>query len=168
MTDRPSGARRAGAGGVGAESARGQGRAAAGAAPGRGEGGSAAPFTGRAPRRREDPDLLRGVGRYVGDVEPAATLHVAILRSPHAHAHIRGVDATAARALPGVAAVVTAADLGTFNRPIPNRFPHPALRYYAQYPLARDKVHYLGEPVAAVVADDRYLAEDALEQIAVD
>jgi carbon-monoxide dehydrogenase large subunit len=130
--------------------------------------GSAQQFTGRALRRREDPDLLRGVGRYVGDIEPAGTLHVAILRSPHAHARIRGVDASAARALPGVAAVVTAADLGTFNRPIPNRFPHPALRYYPQYPLARDKVHYVGEPVAAVVADDRYLAEDALEQIAVD
>src|SRR4051812_41356842 len=115
MTDRPSGAGQAGAGDAGAEPARGQGGAAAGPASGRGEGDSAQRFTGRALRRREDPDLLRGVGRYVGDVEPAGTLHVAILRSPHAHARIRGVDASAARALPGVAAVVTAADLGTFN-----------------------------------------------------
>src|SRR5215212_8383234 len=129
MTDRPSGAAQDGAAGAGAESA-------VTPASGRGGEGSAQRFTGRALRRREDPDLLRGVGRYVGDVEPAGTLHVAILRSPHAHARIRGVDATAARALPGVAAVVTAADLGPFNRPIPNRFPHPALHYYAQYPLA--------------------------------
>src|SRR3954447_7514939 len=125
MTDRPSGAGQAGAGDAGAEPARGQGGSAAASPAGRGAEDSASRFTGRALRRREDPDLLRGVGRYVGDVEPTGTLHVAILRSPHAHARIRGVDVAAARALPGVAAVVTAADLGTSNRRIPNRFPHP-------------------------------------------
>jgi carbon-monoxide dehydrogenase large subunit len=127
-----------------------------------------ASYTGRALRRREDPRLLTGQGRYVGDIEPAGCLHAAILRSPHAHARIRRIDTAAARALPGVAAVLTARDLGPYWRPLPNRFPHPALRYYPQYPLARAKVHYVGEPVAVVVATDRYLAEDALERIAVD
>src|SRR5215208_5792194 len=92
MTERPSGAGQAGADAAGAESARGRRESAASPTPGRGGDGSAQPFTGRALRRREDPDLLRGVGRYVGDVEPAGTLHVAILRSPHAHARIRGVE----------------------------------------------------------------------------
>src|SRR5581483_5539530 len=83
-------------------------------------------FVGRALRRREDPALLKGTARYVGDVEPPGTLHAAIGRSPHAHARIERVDVDAARALPEVVAVLSAADLGTANRPIPNRFPHPA------------------------------------------
>src|SRR5690242_11932887 len=117
MTDRPSGAGQAGAGDAGAEPTTVQGGCAATSSAGPDGEGSAPRFTGRALRRREDPDLLRGAGRYVGDVEPAGTLHVAILRSPHAHARIRGVDTAAARALPGVVAVVTAADLGASNRP---------------------------------------------------
>jgi carbon-monoxide dehydrogenase large subunit len=128
----------------------------------------AAEYTGQRVRRQEDPRLLRGEGRYADDVAPPGTLHAAIVRSPHAHAHIRGIDTAAARALAGVAAVITAADLGSANRPLPNRFPHPTLRYYAQYPLARAKVHYAGEPVAVVVADSRYLAEDAAERVIVD
>jgi carbon-monoxide dehydrogenase large subunit len=125
-------------------------------------------YTGQRLRRREDPRLLRGEGRYVADVEPPGTLHAAIVRSAHAHAWIRSIDTAAARTVAGVAAVVTAADLGEANRPLPNRFPHPALRYYPQYPLARAKAHYAGEPLAVVVAESRYLAEDAAELVAVE
>ncbi len=125
----------------------------------------AALYVGQPLRRREDPRLLRGQGRYVADITPPGTLHACIVRSPHAHARLRSVDASRARALPGVAAVLTAADLGPANRPLPNRFPHPALRYYPQRPLACDKVHYVGEPIAVVVAEDRYLAEDAAELV---
>jgi carbon-monoxide dehydrogenase large subunit len=128
----------------------------------------AAEYTGQRVRRQEDPRLLRGEGRYADDIAPPGTLHAAIVRSPHAHAHIRGVDTAAARTLAGVAAVITAADLGSANRPLPNRFPHPTLHYYPQYPLARAKVHYAGEPVAVVVAESRYLAEDAAERVVVD
>src|ERR671932_1489206 len=128
----------------------------------------AAGYTGQRLRRQEDPRLLRGEGRYVADIEPPGTLHAAIVRSTHAHARIRGIDTAAARALAGVAAVVTAADLGDANRPLPNRFPHPAMRYYPQYPLARAKVHYVGEPLADVRRRGRHLSEDAVERVLLD
>lgn len=118
--------------------------------------------------RLEDDRLLRGRGRYVADIAPPGTLHAAIVRSPHARARLDGIDATRARALPGVAAVFGAADLGADNRPLPNRLVHPALRYHPQYPLARTMVHYVGEPVAIVAAASRYLAEDAADRVVVD
>jgi carbon-monoxide dehydrogenase large subunit len=127
----------------------------------------AGPYTGRPLRRREDERLLRGQGRFVADLAPASVLQAHVLRSPHAHARILHIDASRALALPGVAAVLTAAELGAANRPLPNRFPHAAMRYYPQYPLAREKVHYVGEPVALIVADSRYLAEDAADLIEV-
>jgi aerobic carbon-monoxide dehydrogenase large subunit len=125
-------------------------------------------YTGRRLRRREDPRLLRGQGRYIADIARPGAVHVSVLRSPHPHARIKSVDTSAARALPGVAAVLTAQDLGEANRPLPNRFPHPAMRFYPQTPLARAKVHYVGEPVAAIAAESRYVAEDAMELIRVE
>ena len=120
-------------------------------------------------RRNEDPRLLRGLGCYVDDVDPPGALHAAILRSPFGHALIRGIDASAARAMPGVHAVYSAADLGEFNQPAPLVIPHPSLTHgRTQRPLAVDKVCYIGEAVAMVVADDRYLAEDAAAMIEVD
>ncbi len=120
-------------------------------------------------QRLEDPRLLRGKGVYVDDIELPDTLHAAILRSPHAHARIRAVDTGAALALPGVHLVLTASDLGEVLEPSPLLVPHPALTQpRTQLPLALDIVRYVGEAVAMVVAESRYIAEDALDLIEVD
>jgi aerobic carbon-monoxide dehydrogenase large subunit len=113
--------------------------------------------------RNEDPRLLRGLGCFVDDVNPAGMLHAAALRSTHAHARIVRLDASAARRAPGVHLVLTAADLGELNQPSPLLIPHPTLSHpRTQRPLAVDEVRYVGEIVVLVVADDRYVAEDAL------
>jgi len=120
-------------------------------------------------RRREDPRLVTGTGRFVDDLPFPGCLHVAIVRSPHAHARITAIDAGAARRAPGVIGVYTGADLGRANGAMPTYAPHPALPISCgTRPLAVDRVRFVGEPVAAVVATDRYLAEDALEQVSVD
>ncbi|MGH7265291.1 MAG: molybdopterin cofactor-binding domain-containing protein, partial [Candidatus Rokuibacteriota bacterium] len=112
--------------------------------------------------RNEDPRLLRGQGCFVDDIDPPGVLHGAGLRSPHAHARIRSIDTARARALPGVHLVLTAAELGALNTPCPLLIPHPGLTHpRTQRPLAPDEVRYAGELVAFVVADDRYVAEDA-------
>src|SRR5712691_3329623 len=112
--------------------------------------------------------LAAGRGRFVGDVRPPGTLEAAVLRSPHAHARIVGVDAARALRLPGVRAVLTAADVPA-NAVIPNRVPAPdGTARYLQPAIARGVARYVGEPVALVVADDRYVAADALELIRVD
>ncbi len=119
--------------------------------------------------RNEDPRLLCGRGCFVADVSPAGALHAAGLRSPHAHARILSIDAARARALPGVHLVLTAAELGPLNQPTPLLIPHPGLTHpRTQYPLAVDEVRYAGELIAFVVADDRYIAEDAVELIEVE
>ena len=124
---------------------------------------------GRSMLRKEDRPLLTGAARFVDDVHRPGMLHASILRSPHGHARIVDVDTTAARARPGVAAVITAEDLGGGGPPIPMRmFSEPAMAAYLQRPLAAECVRYSGEPVAVVVAGSRYAAEDAAEQIRVD
>jgi len=116
--------------------------------------------------RNEDPRLLRGLGRFVDDINPAGILRAAGLRSSHAHARIVSVDATRARKLAGVHLVLTAADLGPLNQPTPLLIPHPSLTHpRTQLPLAADEVRYVGELIAFVVADDRYIAEDAVDLI---
>jgi carbon-monoxide dehydrogenase large subunit len=119
-------------------------------------------------KRREDPRLLTGRGHYVGDFRLPDMVHAAFLRSPHAHARVRRIDVSEARKAPGVLAIFTADDLGEVGRPIPMMVPHPALRVENHPPLAVGRVRFVGEPVAVVVAADRYLAEDAAERIAVD
>src|SRR5205823_6585009 len=117
----------------------------------------------------EDPRLLRGQGCFVDDIHLPGLLEGAVLRSPHAHARIARIDTTAARAAPGVHLVLTAADLGHLARPLPMVLPHPALHDPRTHVvLAHDLVRYVGEPVAFIVADNRYLAEDARELIEVD
>ncbi|PYO05417.1 MAG: xanthine dehydrogenase, partial [Candidatus Rokuibacteriota bacterium] len=119
--------------------------------------------------RNEDPRLLQGLGCFVDDVNPPGALHAASLRSPHAHARIARIDATAARRVPGVHLVLTAADLGELNQPAPLLIPHPTLTHgRTQRPLAVDEVRYVGEVVAFVVADSRYIAEDAQALIEVE
>jgi len=117
--------------------------------------------------RREDLPLLTGQGSYTDDLKRPGMLHAAVLRSPHAHAKIRSIDVSAARALAGVAAVFTHADLGAAGKEIPLLQPNPLLVARTQLLLAHDEVRYVGEPVAFVVGDDRYVTEDALELIEV-
>jgi carbon-monoxide dehydrogenase large subunit len=119
-------------------------------------------------KRIEDPSLLRGRATYVDDVILPGMCHVAFVRSPYAHAHIRSVDVSRAVAYPGVAAVYTLKDLWPDPPTIPVLIPEASLLPCPQYPLALDKVRYVGEAVALVVATDRYLAEDAAELVYVD
>jgi carbon-monoxide dehydrogenase large subunit len=120
-------------------------------------------------RRREDPRLLTGAGQFLDDLPVAGCVHAAIVRSPHAHARLRSVDVAAARAMRGVVAVVTGADLGPANRPFPLLNEHPGLpRPCGIQPLATERVRFVGEPVAAVAATDPYLAYDAAQAVAVD
>src|SRR5436189_1567881 len=120
-------------------------------------------------RRNEDNRLLQGRGGFVDDVNPRGVLHAAGVRSPHACARIVRVDTARAWALPGVHLVLTASDLGDLNEPGPLLIPHPGLTHpRTQRPLAVDRVRYVGELVAFVVAEDRYLAEDAVDLIEVE
>lgn len=126
------------------------------------------PF-GEPVRRREDPRLLTGRGRYVDDLG-AGALEVAFVRSPHAHALIRDIDVSAAIDVDGLVAIYTWEDLpALLAEPLPLLIPHPALTHgRTARPLARDVVRHVGEPVVMVVARDRYLAEDACGLVRVD
>jgi len=125
-------------------------------------------FVGSPIERVEDFRFLTGRGQYIDDLVSERMLHAVILRSSVAHGRIRAIDAAAARARPGVHAVITAADIGDVpNIPL-RQEPLPALKRYEQPVIATDKVRYVGEPLAVVIADSVALAEDALEAIAVD
>ncbi|CAN5152298.1 xanthine dehydrogenase family protein molybdopterin-binding subunit [soil metagenome] len=125
---------------------------------------------GQGVQRVEDQRFLRGQGRYVDDVAvDSATLHAAVLRSPHAHAKILDIDVADVLDVPGVHVVWTHEDLtGPMAEPLPLLIPHPDLTHgRTQYALAKDEVNYMGEAIAFVVAEDRYLAEDAVSRIQV-
>jgi aerobic carbon-monoxide dehydrogenase large subunit len=133
-----------------------------------------AKYFGAAVRRREDPRFLRGEGRFVDDVTLPGLLHAAFLRSPHAHARIRSIDAARARSMPGVAAVYTHADLARWMKPLPVFGATPPglaaavrfdVRHAPQWALCKDIARHVGEIVAMVVADSRARAEDAAEAI---
>jgi aerobic carbon-monoxide dehydrogenase large subunit len=114
--------------------------------------------------RTEDPRLLRGKGEFVDDIRLPGTLHAAFLRSPHAHARILSVDASVALALAGVHAVLTWADMTTTmqSKRLPSLVPNPYSKNpLTQFCLAKGEVTYVGEPIAIVVAQSRYRAEDA-------
>ena len=124
-------------------------------------------------KRNEDPRLLAGRALFTDDVHLAGMLHVAFLRSDLAHARIRSIDLGRAKERSGVAAVYTADDLGEYWQPGPLLVPPPPVEQLefhprTQVPLAKDKVRHAGEAVAVVVAESRYLAEDALDDIFVD
>jgi aerobic carbon-monoxide dehydrogenase large subunit len=122
-------------------------------------------YIGTRVKRKEDLRLLRGIGKYVGDIHRVGMVHAAILRSTHAHAGITSIDATAALRLPGVIGVLTAADMPGLKT-IPMRTGViPGLERSQQTPIATTKTRYVGDPVAVVVAENRYVAEDALELI---
>src|ERR1700751_4901012 len=123
--------------------------------------------------RNEDRRLLTGRAMFVNDVERAGMLHVAFLRSPHAHARLGAVDLSRVRERPGVLAAYAADDLGDYWKPGPLLVPPPPIEgtifnQRTEVPLARGKVRHVGEPVAVVVAGSRYIAEDALADITVE
>src|ERR1043165_1544933 len=118
-------------------------------------------------RRKETQRFITGTGRYVDDLLPAGTLHVSFVRSSCAHARIKSIDVEAARVMPGVRAVFTGKESAEHVKPL-RVGGSSVLRPVKLYPLAVEKVRYFGEPVAVVVADNRYLAEDAAEAVQVD
>jgi carbon-monoxide dehydrogenase large subunit len=128
-------------------------------------------YTGASIKRSEDPRILTGAGRYVDDIKLPGMLHAAFVRSPLAHARVLSVDVSAARALPGVAAALTGADLEAMTVPGPDALmalmgwtgPTPEFTL-----LATDKVRFVGDPVAVVIAESRYLAEDGCELVEVE
>ncbi|MBI4279550.1 MAG: xanthine dehydrogenase family protein [Armatimonadetes bacterium] len=125
-------------------------------------------YVGTPHRQLSHERLLRGRGRFLNDIQVPGLLHVAFVRSPHAAARLVGVDATAALRVPGVVAAIDYATLAPFLKaPIPVIRPHPDMKAITAPPLADRVVRYVGEPVAAVVADTPYAAEDALEAVAV-
>src|SRR3989304_4495485 len=121
-------------------------------------------WVGQYVKRLEDPRLLPGRGKFVDDLTLPHVHHLAILRSPHPHAALRRVDVAGALRAPGVVAVLTGQDVLARCRPFSAAIATP-VKYYC---MAVDKGRYVGEPVAAVVAKNRYLAEDALELIQVE
>jgi aerobic carbon-monoxide dehydrogenase large subunit len=122
-------------------------------------------WIGQSVLRLEDPPLLRGCGRFAGDISFPHQLHMRVVRSNRAHGSIASVDTGAARAVPGVVAVWTAADIADVP-PIDFRDGRiPSLEPYRQPVLARDRVRYVGEPVAAIFAHDPYTAEDAADLV---
>jgi carbon-monoxide dehydrogenase large subunit len=124
-------------------------------------------YVGQRIPRLEDPRLLRGRGRYVDDVVLPGTLHAAFVRSPHAHARVVSVDATAARALDGVVLVLTAEDVADIPA-IATGLPRDDVVANNRPVLPSDRVRFVGEPVACVVARSRYVAEDALALVDVE
>ncbi len=128
---------------------------------------------GKPVKRNEDPQLLTGQALFVDDLHLPDMLTAYMVRSPHAHARIRSIETSAALQMPGVVAIYTAADLGDVLKKaelIVQPPPIKEMEFYERtyYPLALDKVRYVGEPVALVIAADRYLAEDAAARVQVD
>jgi carbon-monoxide dehydrogenase large subunit len=123
---------------------------------------------GRRMPRREDRRLLTGQGRYLDDIVFVGALHVHFVRSPHAHARILGIDADAARAMPGVVAVVTGRELAQWTQPLRLAPPIEGLQPVTTETFPIDKVRFNGDLVACVVAESRLQAEDAAEQVLVD
>lgn len=120
-------------------------------------------------QRNEDGRLIRGQGRYVDDIPLENVLHGAFLRSNVARARISGLDVSRALAHPGVHKVYTYSDLGSLGVPMPLLIPHPCITHgRTQYALAKDDVYHVGQAIAFVVADTRYIAEDAVSLIEVD
>jgi aerobic carbon-monoxide dehydrogenase large subunit len=140
---------------------------------------NAGKLVGTPMRRKEDPEILLGQARYTQDVSLPGMLHAAILRSTSAHGRIDGVNVERALALPGVVAAYTGAQLKEISYlnpmapfPFQSRDPfqkgNPTIKFFDHYCLATDKVRFVGEPVAVVVATDRYIAEDGLDLIETD
>lgn len=125
-------------------------------------------YVGQRIKRTEDPRLIKGLAHYVDDIRLPDTLHVAFVRSIYAHANITGIDVTEAVKAPGVVAVYTGKDIADKVGPVPCAAALPDLKVPDYRVLAQAKALFVGHPIAAVVATDRYLARDAVDLISVD
>ncbi len=125
-------------------------------------------YVGQRVKRTEDPRLIKGLAHYVDDIRLPDTLHVAFVRSVYAHARIDSIDTAAALAAPGVVAVYTGQDVADKIGPVPCASALPDLKVPDHRVLAKDKVYFVGHPIAAVVATDRYAARDAIDLVVVD
>src|SRR2546422_9398286 len=125
-------------------------------------------YVGRRIKRTEDPRLIKGLAHYVDDVALPGTLHVAFVRSMYAHARITGIDTTEALKVPGVIAVYTGKDIATKIGPVPCAAALPDLKVPDYRVLATGKALFVGHPIAAIVATDKYAARDAVDLISVD
>lgn len=124
-------------------------------------------LVGKRIKRREDPRLITGNATYVDDIKLPGMHHAVIVRSPHGAAKINGINTAAALATPGVVAVFTHNDIAHLG-PVPCGASLPGLRVPHHHLLAKDRVYFVGHPVAVVVATDRYIARDAADQVEVD
>src|SRR6266853_1288286 len=120
-------------------------------------------YVGQRIKRTEDPRLIKGLAHYVDDIKLPDTLHVAFVRSVYAHARINSIDASEALKAPGVVAVYTGKDVGEKIGPVPCASALPGLKVPDYRVLAQDKVYFVGQPIAAVVASDVYTARDAVD-----
>lgn len=125
-------------------------------------------FVGKPLKRKEDPRLIQGISHYVDDLQLAGMHYAAFLRTPYAHAKIRSVDLSKARRAPGVVLALSGADIDGAVQAVPCAAQIPDMKSAARPVLARDRVLFVGEAVAVVVASDRYAARDALDLIEVD
>ncbi|MBZ5699640.1 MAG: xanthine dehydrogenase family protein molybdopterin-binding subunit [Acidobacteriia bacterium] len=125
-------------------------------------------YLGKPLKRKEDPRLIQGLAHYVDDIVLPGLHHAAILRSPYAHAQIRSVDVSKAQSAPGVVLVLTGADLRGSIGAVPCAAQIPDMKAAPRPVLAHDRVRFVGEGVAVVVATDRYAARDAIDLIEVD
>src|ERR1700682_2567003 len=130
-------------------------------------GGSMGKYVGKRIKRTEDPRLIKGLAHYVDDIRLPDTLHVVFVRSIYAHARIAGIDIAEAVKAPGVVAVYTGKDIAKIG-PVPCASALPDLKVPDYRVLAQDKVYFVGHPIVAVVATERYAARDALDLVAVD
>ena len=128
----------------------------------------ATPYVGRAMKRVEDPRLIQGLGTYTDDLKLVGLLHACILRSPHAHARIGRIETSAAKAIPGVVAVFTGADVNDACGAVPCAAAIPDLKAPRHTALAGDRVYFVGHAVAVAVATSPYIARDAIDAIDVD
>jgi carbon-monoxide dehydrogenase large subunit len=124
-------------------------------------------YVGKSVKRTEDPRLIQGLAHYVDDIKLLDTLHVAFVRSVHAHARIKSIDTSAAQKLPGVVAVYTGQDVAKIG-PVPCGAAIPEMKIPEHRVLAGEKVYWVGHPIAMVVAENKYIARDAVDLIEVE
>ncbi|MFN2530523.1 MAG: xanthine dehydrogenase family protein molybdopterin-binding subunit [Pyrinomonadaceae bacterium] len=125
-------------------------------------------YVGQRVKRTEDPRLIKGLAHYVDDIRLPDTLHVSFVRSIYAHARINSVDISRAANLPGVVAIYTGKDVAEKIGPVPCAAALPDLKIPHHHVLATDKVYFVGHPLAAIVATDRYVAQDAADLVMID
>ena len=129
---------------------------------------TATKYVGRPMKRKEDPRLIQGLAHYVDDIQLAGMCHMVVVRSPYAHARIRSVNVSKAKAAPGVVAVLTGEDVRGAIGPVPCAAQIPDMKPAVRTVLATDKVRFVGEPVGVVVASEKYAARDAADLVEVD